>query len=469
MVKQKQVEGKEQPKDLWEITAPTITMQQFAKETANVEKIIWFGESNSGKTRGYLDILGYYKAQGIPKEKVMMCVVFPDRSTGITKLYNVIPKEYVTRVFPYTVNCYEDMVSATATAEKKLLEHYKQTGMHGWLIVELLEEAWRMSQDYYSRKAFGETLADLMAAKRKSIQEIMDSKDESSKDNAYKALSGWKDWTIIKFYHNFNWIDKIKKMPFNVGATSEVKEETNTDSIFYSIKLRPAGEKDNVHRFDIAIYKSHRENKFYQQCFKWTGMSRLYAELDITDKNSWAVHKKIQKQFEAKGYRSSAIEELEEEAGIEPPKPEVPKEIELPAEKVEPQPVSSTPEVVPPVMKKSEEKIEEGLKEIIKETSTVTVDKELIQETPEEKASREVAEQKEEIIPDAEKDLATAEIKPKEESKKETKAEVKETSKEISKTPEGETEKEVTKEEIVQKKKPEKPKEEPKEEDIWKV
>ena len=260
-----------QPKDLWSTPSTPITMQQFTKETIETEKIIWFGDSNSGKTKSYLDILGYYKANNVPKEKVMMCIVFPDRATGITKLYNVIPKEYVERVFVYTTNCYEDIITATAGAEQKLLEHFKETGTHGWLIVELLEEVWRYSQDYYSRKAFGETLADLMASKRKSIQEIMDSKDESSKDNAYKALEGWKDWTVIKFFHNFNWIDKIKKMPFNVGATSEVKEETNKDSIFYLIKTRPAGEKDNVHRFDTVLYKAHRGNKFYQQCFKLTG------------------------------------------------------------------------------------------------------------------------------------------------------------------------------------------------------
>jgi len=358
MVVKKQVIGQEQPKDLWNVPAIAIPMTQFAKETAETEKILWYGESNSGKTKGYLDILGFLKANKVPKEKVLMCIIFSDRATGITKLYNLIPKEYVDRVFIYTVNCYEDMVSATADAEKKLLEHHKQTGTHGWLIVELLEEAWRMSQDYYSRKAFGETLADLMAAKRQQVQELMEAKD--AKDTAYQALEGWKDWTVIKFFHNFNWIDRIKKMPFNVGATSEIKEESNKDSIFYSIKVRPAGEKDNVHRFDTVIYKAHRGDKFYQQCFKLTGYSRLYSEVDITDKNSYAVHKKILKQFEDKGYRSSAIEELELEAGIpSPPKPTPKAETPTPqVKKEEPKPEPKKEEkTVTVVNKEGETKI----------------------------------------------------------------------------------------------------------------
>jgi len=322
MALKKAIEGQSQPKDLWNEPTTAIPMDVFAKETAETEKVLSFGESNSGKTSSYLDILAYYKALGIPKEKVMMCIAYPDRATGITKLYNKIPKEYVDRVFIYPVNCYEDVIRSTADAERKLTEHFKASGMHGWLVTELMDEIWRMAQDYYSRMAFGETLADLLAAKRQQVKEMMEAKDKPDKDTAYLALSGWQDWTVIKFYHNFNWIDRIKKMPFNVWATAEIKEESNKDSIFYAIKIRPSGEKDNIHRFDTILYKSHKGDKFFMQCFKLTGYSRLYSEVDITDKNSYSVHKKILKQFEDKGYRSSAIEELELEAGIpSPPKP----------------------------------------------------------------------------------------------------------------------------------------------------
>ena len=91
------------------------------------------------------------------------------------------------------------MVTATANCERILKEHYEKTKKHGWLIVELLEEAWRMSHDYYSRQAFGETLADLMAAKRRAIGEINTIKDEKAKKSAFEALEGWRDWTVIKF------------------------------------------------------------------------------------------------------------------------------------------------------------------------------------------------------------------------------------------------------------------------------
>jgi|GEM_PF-2130337 len=435
MTKQKPVEGQPKARNLWKEEAPTVTIQQFAKDTADVEKILWMGESNSGKTKGYLDILGYLKAKKTPPEDVMMCIIFPDRATGLTKLYNVIPKEYVTHVFPYTVNCYEDLIVATGTAQRKLEEHYKKTGKHGWLILELLEENWRMTQDYYSRQAFGETLADYLALQREAVKEKMKKLGKEEKDTAYQALGGWQDWSIIKFFHNFNWIDKIKKMPFNVGATSEVKAEKNKDSIFFSVGVCPAGEKDNVHRFDNVIYKSHKENKFYQQCFKWTGMSRLYSEIDITDKNSWAVHKKIQQQFESKGYRSSAIEELEEEAGIEPPK----KELKKVPDNIDLKPVATSEQktTIPPV-EKSPEKPKEIIAEVKKEPPK-----------PEPKVEPE---------------------KPKVEEKKEEAKSEEKTITTISKTPEGEKTEQISKEELTTPpKKKEEKKEEPVDDFDWSV
>ena len=322
MAIKKSIEGAVEPKNLWEqrLVEPR-TMTEFVKETADTEKMILFGESSSGKTRFYLGILPYLKKLGVPKENILMCIVYPDRSTGLTKIHSLIPKEFMDNVLVFPINNYEEMVSSTAVADEYLKAHFKKTGVHGWLVSELLEESWRMSQDYYSRMAFGETLADLMAAKRQEVQELMASKDKEGKDTAYQALSGFQDWVTIKFFHNFNWIDKLKRMPYNIIFTAEIKEEGNKDSIFYSLKWRPSGEKDNCHRCDSIMYLSHKENNFFVKPFKLTGYNRLYGELNIADKNGYEVHKNALKRLEELGYKTSKIEELEKEAGIIPPKP----------------------------------------------------------------------------------------------------------------------------------------------------
>jgi len=322
---QKKVAGAvDDEQDLWkkQLVKP-ITMTNFIKETADTEKMLLFSESGAGKTSFYLGILKYLKKSGVNKDELLMCIVYPDRSTGITKIQKLIPREFLDNILVFPVNTYEEMVSSTAVAEQRLKEHYKNTGKFGWLVIELLEESWRFTQDYYSRKAFGESLADLMATKRQEVKAMMESKDKAGKETAYQALEGYKDWVTIKFYHNFNWIDKIKKMPFNVVFTSEVKKEDNEDSVFSQLKWRPAGEKDNIHRVDTVLYLSHKGNDFFMKPFKLTGYTRLYSEQKITSKNGYELHRHSCSRLEELGYCVSKITDIEMQAGINPPKKKV--------------------------------------------------------------------------------------------------------------------------------------------------
>jgi len=337
MVVKKRVAGETDEQDLWKQQLITpISMTDFIQETADTEKMLLFSESGAGKTSFYLSVLKYLKdKKGIEKDNLLMCIVYPDRSTGITKIQNLIPREFLNNIFVFPINTYEEMVSSTAVAEQKLKEHYKKTGKFGWLIIELLEESWRFTQDYYSRKAFGESLADLMATKRQEVKAMMDSKDKAGKETAYQALEGYKDWVTIKFYHNFNWIDKIKKMPFNVIFTSEVKKEDNEDSIFSALRWRPAGEKDNIHRVDTVLYLSHKGNDFFMKPFKLTGYTRLYSEQKITGKNGYSTHRDCCDRLEDEGYCVSKITDIEMQAGITPPKKKEKKEEKPSEEKVE--------------------------------------------------------------------------------------------------------------------------------------
>ncbi len=316
----KKVAEKEEPKNLWnqQIVKP-LSVNEYKKEIADAEKIILFGESNTGKTRFYLSILKYLEKQGVPKDDILMCILYPDRPTGITKLFNLIPAQYRDNILIFPINTYEELISSTATSEQKLKEHFKNTGKLGWLVIELLEDAWKSVQDYYCRLAYGETLGEYFAKKRADVKAM---KEDS---NAYRALEGWGDWTIIKYFHNFNWIDKIKRMPYNVIFTAEVKEEGNKDSNFYDLGYRPGGEKDNIHRVDTVIYLSHKGNQFSMRTYKNTGYSRLYNSVDITspDKHgneviAYEMHCNALKRLENRGYRTSKIEDIEKEAQIKP-------------------------------------------------------------------------------------------------------------------------------------------------------
>jgi len=301
--------------DLWSQRANSVTMRKFVTEVADTEKLLLFGETGSGKTHFYLNILEWQEKQGLKRDDLKMSIIFPDRPTGLAKLVNLIPKRYIDRIDVYQVNDYEETVVATATAEETMEEHYKETGQFGWMVFELMENYWTFSQDYYCRQAYGTSMGEYFA-------QMQSLNAKSDKKTAYEAFAGpfGGPWPIIKFFHNFNWIDRVKRFPYNTIFTSEIKEEDNKDSIFYSLGYRPAGEKHNQHRMDTILYMGHKGNKFTMQPFKLTGYTRMYGEVNITGKNGYEEHRNAMKRLANLGYCVSKMDDLEQQAGINPPK-----------------------------------------------------------------------------------------------------------------------------------------------------
>jgi len=311
--------------NLWNEIVEPIPMKRFHEETADTENLLLFSESGGGKTRGYLMILQYLEIIGTKPEDVYMVIIYPDRPQGINKLFGFIPKAYQDSVDILPVTDYESTIRSTNSAIKKLEEHYKKTGKHGWLVFELLENYWTFAQDYFCRKAYGQTMGDFFA----QMQSIM-SKDSNKADKktAYESFAGpfGGPWPIIKFFHNFNWIDKIKRLPFHKVFTAELREEDNKDSVFTELGFRPGGEKHNTHKMDTALYLSHKGNNFFIKPYKLTGYTKLYGEINVTHKNLYAEHKNACKRLEELGYKVGKLKDLEQQAGISPPAKKQPEE-----------------------------------------------------------------------------------------------------------------------------------------------
>jgi len=305
--------------NLWDQEAESLTFTDFKDSIADTEKLLVFGETGSGKTKFYIDRFRYLYKKGVKPENFFACIILPDRPTGITKLADFIPEEYKDRIKIFPVNQYEDTIKATATAVKLLEEHYQKTGKFGDLVFELMENYWTFAQDYFCRQAYGKTMGEFFS----QMQSIMGA-DKGDKRTAYEAFAGpfGGPWPIIKFFHNFNWIDKVKRLQFNTIFTSEIKEETNKDSIFFDLGFRPAGEKHNQHKMDSVVYVSHIGDDFFIRAYKLTGYTKLYGKTKVTNKNDYESHLKCIEELEKRGFKVSAMNDLEQQAGIEPPKKE---------------------------------------------------------------------------------------------------------------------------------------------------
>ena len=337
-------------KDLWSESVNSIPIKKYVAEAGDAEKIIVFSETGAGKTRFYLKVLKTLLKKGVSKEDLRMFIIFPDRPNGLAKLFGLIPKEYQECIDVLPVGNYEDTIRATATAVRALEDHHEKTGTYGWLIFELMENYWAFSMNYYCIQAYGKTMGEYFT----QMQSIM-SKDKAEKKTAFEAFSGpfGGPWPIIKWSHNFNWIDKLKRMPYNIIFTSELREEDNKDSIFSSLGYRPAGEKHCQHKVDTILYLSHKGNNFFMRPFKLTGYTRLYGELNITNKNGYEVHKDALKRLEEMGYSVSKMDDIEAAAGITPPKKKaVPKLEPKPKSESKTEPINTKPKIV----KEKEEK-----------------------------------------------------------------------------------------------------------------
>jgi len=350
--------------------------------------MIVFAETNAGKTRFYMMVADAMKNLKVSPEKFRMIIINTDRPSGVSKLIKLIPPEYLPCVSVVDVSNYEELISATTEANEILEKHYREVGPNAFMCIELLGEPWVYSQDYYTRKAHGESLGDYFATKKQLEKAVRD--DVS----AYKAIDGWKDWPVIKFLHNVHWMDKLKKVPYHVIFTAEVKEVENEKSIFNKTG-KPAGEKRGIHRVDEIVFLGRVKGKYLMKAIKLTGYSARYKVQDITGKNAYLVHEEQLKLLEEHGYKDGVVASVEKKSGITPPKkpaeeavPEPPK-TEPKTEKEESQ---KTPPKVAPDKAPSEGSKEETKKEPEKKTIEIRS-----KEGPEESESTEKI-SKEELV-----------------------------------------------------------------------
>jgi hypothetical protein len=348
MAEIKQREKKKDATDLWNDPADSITLKSYAENTVDTEKLLVFSETGGGKTTFYLQIIHFLKKKQFPPEKFLMMICYPDRPSGISKLFNLIPPEYKERIDIFPVSTYEDTIRATSTIVNRMDEHFKKTGVHGWAVFELMENYWTFCMDYYCRKAYGETMADFFTEMQANVGE-----GKAEKKSSFESFAGpfGGPWPAIKFHHNFNWIDKLKRLPFNIVFTSEIKQEDNADSIFSELGHRPAGEKHNQHKMDTILYLSHKkigkDYKHFMKPFKLTGYTALYANIDITHKNGYEEHIKAIKELEKRGYKVGKIKDIEKQAGITPPKPKPTEQPKAPEPKKEEKPKETKSEEPP--------------------------------------------------------------------------------------------------------------------------
>lgn len=312
---------------LFKLAAEGISLEKLKRRKA--ESILFYGATFSGKTYGYITIPQYLKEQGIPPEKFKMCIVYPDRPGGVTKLLDEVPDEYLSGIELYPITGdFNQVIEATLKSWKQLLEFSefpKETDKQCFLVVEMLDEMWSMAQDTAVREAYGVGIGDYMAREFQSVLKRAQAEAKSKKDlSAYQVLQGWTDWTIIKNLHNTQWVEVVKQIPFfgiNLICTAGEKPlaEGEEGGTFGKVGVKPAGEKSNRHRVDTIIYMRQKGGHFFIQPAKITELGMVYPEKNVTDQGPYGVHLEMQKRLKkVKQQRRQKRRRKEQSEGEEP-------------------------------------------------------------------------------------------------------------------------------------------------------
>jgi hypothetical protein len=177
------------------------------------------------------------------------------------------------------------------------------------------------AQAHYIRTAYGETLGFYFAKRR---QDVLSQADDPEATTAHDALRGWGDWPIIKYFHNYYWIDRVKRLPFHLLFTAEEKELTKKEAasgvVWARVGYKPAGEKDNIHRFDDVIYMKHTHDTtgdhYFIRSMKLTGYEKLFSEIEVTGKNAYEEYLRAKAILDKMGLKKSKIDEVKQGAEV---------------------------------------------------------------------------------------------------------------------------------------------------------
>jgi hypothetical protein len=123
-------------------------------------------------------------------------------------------------------------------------------------VVDHLQISWEGAEISYIYHVFGQDIGPFYAEMRRAFIEAGEVTETGAIKGAH--LDGFKDWAIIKQFHNEGYMDKWVQRPacdFIACATlEEAKKDKKLFGPMGSAGVRPGGEKRNYYRFPIVVW-----------------------------------------------------------------------------------------------------------------------------------------------------------------------------------------------------------------------
>jgi hypothetical protein len=208
--------------------------------SAAPERILSMGMWGAGKTHAWTTLSKWYRETNTPG----IFHVLDSDNTSLRSLDN-------------TGNWEENVVRADVSEWTDLTgwtDKYTETAVTGdWLVIDSIDAAWSLVQDYYISEQFGQDSADFFLAARKANQ--------SGHPLASDYGSNWQ--VINRLYQR--WIMKVIRWPGHVYAATPAQQVTQPNQsgkggdskdirdAFGRYGMRPAGQKNLGFQFHTVL------------------------------------------------------------------------------------------------------------------------------------------------------------------------------------------------------------------------
>jgi hypothetical protein len=174
-----------------------------------------------------------------------------------------------------------------------------------WVVIDMMDNAWKSVQRYFSDQVFSKEMGDYFLQVRKEVEKQGGKGDDGKKvTNIVKeGMDGWVDWTVINKLYD-DWAAKISyRLNCHVYATAKVtevaKNEKNPEvlQMYGAIGVKPGGQKDTGHLFHtILLFKPGKEKWFIDTIkdragrvyFDNTPLTSLYMQYMVL-KAGWKI------------------------------------------------------------------------------------------------------------------------------------------------------------------------------------
>lgn len=208
-----------------------------------LERILVYGGPDAGKTRALLSIAKWHQKLG--SDATFHVLVTPgnsyDRSLSPQGDFGNL-----TNITIYDVGDMRDYIDAARKARSSMRAH-------DWFSIDLMSSAWPAAQDEFAEHKWGSDLADYWMTK--------------AVDADGSPIDGW-DWGVINKRYRSLVNNEIARMPGHVlcmSAEAGLREASRTgkggesqryQEWFGRIGYKPAGQKEDAHRYDTVIRMS---------------------------------------------------------------------------------------------------------------------------------------------------------------------------------------------------------------------